>query len=133
MPPTQRAPSVDRKNPINDARLRIDATVAQSLAKTGCAVHIHSDSPIPFAGFLSLPAGPYTKVYGTKSGTRYFGIVGDDCDYFASPAAPAIRMISTHRMDSGLIYVAVFNAKGDVLALVRDARNSATMRDRTVS
>ena len=123
-PTTQRVPGGamvdDRKNVHNEARLRIDPALAQSLAKTGCAVHNHSNSPVPFADFLNLPTGPYTRVFGTKSGTRYFAIVADDCDYVGNPAAPSIRMVSTHRMDGGLIYVALFDAKGDVLALLRE-------------
>ena len=109
----------------NRERLKIDAAITQSLAKAACAIHIHSNSAIPFADFLGLPAGPYRKVYGTKSGTRYFGIVGDDCDYVGNPVAPAIRMIFTHHMDGGLIYVALINAKGDVLALLRETPGSS--------
>lgn len=100
--------------------LRIDAHLAQSLAQTGCAIHADSNSSIPFADVLSLPPGPYRKVYVTKSGTRHFGIVGDDCDYLAIAAAPTVRMLSSHRMDSGLIYVALITMRGDILVLLEE-------------
>jgi len=106
-------------NVAEQGRLRLDLHLAQSLAKTGCALHNHSQAGAPFADILDLPHGPYTKSYKTDSGTRFFLIVGDDCAYLANPAAPSIRMVSAHRMNTGLIYVSLINARGDVLALLR--------------
>jgi hypothetical protein len=103
----------------HQVRLRIDADLVQSLARTGCAVHIDSNAAAPFARMLNLPPGPYKKVYQTNKSGRHFAIVGDDCDLFANPAAaPAVRMILTRRMEDGLIYVALFNTAGEVLALL---------------
>ena len=109
-----------RTNGRFEGSLRIDTNLALSLARTGCAIHIDSNAAVPFAEALNLPAGPYRKVYRTKSGIRHFAIAGDDCDYFANPTGPTVRMVSLHRMDSGLIYVALFDARGDVLAFIEE-------------
>jgi hypothetical protein len=111
-------------NAADQRSLRIDANLAQSLARTGCAIHVRSNSPAPFAEVLNLPMGPYRKVYGTKSGARQFGIVGDDCDYLANPVAPSVRMLLVHRMENGLIYIALIDARGEVLALLNEIAGS---------
>jgi hypothetical protein len=103
----------------DQGRLRLDSQLTQSLAQTGCAIHNHSHAGAPFADVLNLPPGPYPKSYNTSAGTRFFLIVGDDCDYLGNPEAPSVRMVSAHRMNSGLIYLSLLNARGDVLALLR--------------
>lgn len=114
-------PVSNTPNSTDQGRLAIDPQTAQYLATTGCSVPGNSaNSPIAsgITTKLNIPTGSYPHLFGTNSGTRYFNIVGNDCEYLTNSAAPSVRMLSAHRMANGYIYVALFNMRGDVLGFL---------------